>query len=513
MTRTATSLSERWRQQRFNPIRGLSPQKLAAALDQFEAGYLRQAALLWDVIEERDDALKINGPKRRKAVARRPWDILKMDDSADADAHAEALRYFYNHVTSTHAIERNVRSGMKGLIRTMMDAIFKRYAVHEIVWRPQPGGLTAEFKFIPLYFFENRTGLLRYTGPEYRFEGDPLEDNGWMVTVGDGIMQAASVCYMFKRLSLQDWVNFSEKFGIPGIHGETPAQKGSQEWNEFVDALDSFANDWVTATGMGAKINLVETSKNGDAPFEPMVERMDRRITALCRGGDLGTLSSEDATGASLQEEEGDILIEDDCDIISETLNTQIDRAVLRYHFGDAEPLAYFRLQPPVRQDVKSDIEVDKHLLSIGGELDAADTYERFGREMPDSMPAGMILRQLTAAPEDPNKPGEDPDNPDRGEETAAENDAVRDIAEAMGVPKTWLAPIAGIFREIEEKASGETLSADEMAAALEAAANRVPELFAEMGVEDLARVFEAGLGAAAIEGVRKAIRKEAPAA
>jgi hypothetical protein len=69
----------------------------------------------------------------------------------------------------------------------MMDAIIQRYAVHEIVWQPGPGGLTAELRRVPLYFFENRSGKLRFIGPENRADGTELEDDGWMVTVAEGL--------------------------------------------------------------------------------------------------------------------------------------------------------------------------------------------------------------------------------------------------------------------------------------------------------------------------------------
>src|SRR5260221_4821662 len=45
------------RRMRFNPLRTLYPENLSLALDQFEMGILRQAALLWEAIARRDDTL------------------------------------------------------------------------------------------------------------------------------------------------------------------------------------------------------------------------------------------------------------------------------------------------------------------------------------------------------------------------------------------------------------------------------------------------------------------------
>jgi phage gp29-like protein len=180
---------------RFNPIRGLKPSKLARVLDQYHSGYLREAALLWDAMENRDLLIRNVASKRKKAVARAQWEILTTDDSAEAMQQKEALEVFYNNLVATSVMNENERGGMGLLVRQMMDAIGKGFAVHEIVWRPIEGKgfdrrqarraspiqmgtaargaalpargtdnpasqnfITADFRFVPLWFFENTTG-------------------------------------------------------------------------------------------------------------------------------------------------------------------------------------------------------------------------------------------------------------------------------------------------------------------------------------------------------------------
>jgi phage gp29-like protein len=147
---------------RFNPIRSLTPEWLSQIIDSFDAGYLREFALMADAIERRDDILAAVAPKRKKAIARSGYEIVTTEKSAAADAHKATLEHFFGHVTAVNAISEDERGGFKLLVRQMADAIGKRYAVHEIVWKPGPKGITAEFRFCPLWFFENRTGKLRY---------------------------------------------------------------------------------------------------------------------------------------------------------------------------------------------------------------------------------------------------------------------------------------------------------------------------------------------------------------
>ena len=145
---------------RFNPIPALTPRLLGAWLESFRLGFFRNIALAWDAIERRDYTLASVAAKRKKAVARNGWEILTVNDSPAAQEQKRALEYFYNHLTCTTALEENETGGLGLLIRQMMDAVGKRYAVHEIIW--QPGGragdgaanLTATFRFCPLWWFE-----------------------------------------------------------------------------------------------------------------------------------------------------------------------------------------------------------------------------------------------------------------------------------------------------------------------------------------------------------------------
>ncbi|MDB6066232.1 MAG: hypothetical protein JWR26_2440 [Pedosphaera sp.] len=393
---------------RFNPIAGLGPKLLASYLDAFRLGFFRNTALVWDAMERRDATLQTVAPKRKKAVARHGWEILTLDDSPAAQQQKLALEYFYNHLTATNALEENETGGFSLLVRQMMDAVGKRYAVHEIIWQPSPATpmaangqslpapLTATFRFCPLWWFEGTQGRLRFLPTEFAIYGTDMEPGGWMVTVGDGVMEACSVAYIYKTLPLRDWLSYSEKFGTPGIIGHTTAAKDSVAWNEFANALESFSQDWKVICNKENSIDLVEPKGQGEGPFAPLVERMDRAMTALWRGADLGTLSSHNAAGASLQADESDILEMDDAQMISETLTAQVSRYVLQYHFGDAPQLAYIKVRTVEKRDLSLDLQVDQFLLSAGVPISVKDALERYGRPAPQP---GEPLLKPTAAP------------------------------------------------------------------------------------------------------------------
>lgn len=375
----------------FNPIRGLTPNKLSGYLDAFDRGFLREAALVWQKIMERDDQVKTCHPKRSRNVTALDWEILSIDDSPEAKKHKEALEAFYNNLTACNGLNENERGGLRLLIKLMMTAVGMRYACFEIVWAPDaPGGLTAEFKFLPLQFFENTTGRLRFLKSDFDPYGVPLDDffgeYGWMIASGEGLMEASSVAYMFKNLPLKAWLTYCEKFGIPGLHGKTSAAKDSPEWDALVSAIGAFGEDLGIVTNDGASITPIELKAGASQPHPPLVERMDRAISRLWLGGDLATMSaSGSAVGSNPQSDDLQKLQEDDAAMITDSLQHYVDRAVISMLFGVEKPMAYFKLKPPAKINVDREIKIDQFLIGAGAPIGRKDLLERYGRAEPDS--------------------------------------------------------------------------------------------------------------------------------
>lgn len=369
----------------FNPIRNLTPAILANQIESFETGHLRSFALTMARIADRDDILKSVIPKREKAVSRHGWEIITMEESAEADRQKVILDFFYNNISVTSAVDGNERGGFSLLVRQMMDAIGKRYAVHEIIWQPSVGGLTAQFKHVPLWFFENRTGKLRYLESEGSLFGIPLEDAEWMTTKGDGLMIASSIAYIFKHIPLKDWLIYSERHGMPGIQGKTDATEGSKEWNDLVAAVANFGVDFGIVTNRNVDLEQIDMTAKGNIPYPPLVERMDRAMSAMWRGADLSTMSSGtgQGTGASLQGKEAEILESDDAELLSGVLNEQVDPHVIRFAMGSDNVLAFIKLKTATRQDVKQDIDIDTFLASIGVPISVNDILARYNRPVP----------------------------------------------------------------------------------------------------------------------------------
>jgi phage gp29-like protein len=377
---------------RFNPIKSLTPDSLSRMLDEFSRGYLSSAAFAWDSIEHRDDMVQSVASKRKRSVARLNWEILTMDQSADAIFQKQALEYFYDNLQTTNAFDCNEQGSFGLLVKQMMDAIGKKYAVHVIIFKTNEHfndtalpyqKLTASFRFVPLWFFENTTGNLRFLKDDYATTGIPLDHDSWLITVGDGLMESTSIAYIFKHLPLRDWLVYCERNGMPGVKGITDAIPGSDQWEAARDAVEDFGAEFSALMSQGTTIEAIDLSTKGDLPYPGLIDRMDRAIAALWRGSDLATLSRSSGVGASLQADETTILLEDDANMISETLNEQVDRRVLRYLFGDVQQKAYIRLITPTSSNGKDEVAIYRTLHEMGVPLAIEDIREKFGLPTP----------------------------------------------------------------------------------------------------------------------------------
>ncbi|MBI4024842.1 MAG: DUF935 family protein [Verrucomicrobia bacterium] len=412
----------RWsRRTAANPIRGLTFEKLARQLESFVLGYLSDAALTWETMERRDALLGAVAAKRKKAVARWTWEIQTLDDSPAAAQHKERLEAFYNNLVATNAFDENGYGGVSLLIRQMLDCVGKRYSAHEIVWKPDVGagfiparpagrdginpsptqnGLTAEFRFVPLWFFENTTGRLRFLQTAGALEGVPLNAGEWLICAGDGLMEASSILYLFKHAPLKDWLIYSERHGMPGIRGKTNAPKDSPQWEAMLEAIQNFAAEFAAVMSADETIEAIDLSTKGDLPYPKLIEYCDRAMSALWRGADLSTLSSgPESTGASVQGKETELLEHDDAALVAETLQQQVDRYVIEYAFGaGVKPLAYFQLVPPVNLDAQKEIVIDQGLANLGLPIAAKDLYARYGRRQPEAGDE-LVTPRAPAAP------------------------------------------------------------------------------------------------------------------
>ena len=289
-----------------NPLWGANPDRLVRAVTGWDSGYIADMARIIDAYELHDDTAKSCVRKRDAAVARCEHTILIEEGSEEdprAQLHRDILKKFWAGIRCTSAFNRSQRGGIRLLKKQMMSAQSIGWSCHNIVWDvSNPREISATFIHLPMWHFENITGELRFKPLATDVYGVPMADGEWLVNTGDAIGPAVALACCTKRLSLQDWMLFSERAAMPGLLGKTGAMPGTEAWSQIADMLKKWGRQWVGLVDRDTDITTVSLNQ-GEPPMPRLVERMDRAIATLYRGADLSTISKGEGLGASLQKE------------------------------------------------------------------------------------------------------------------------------------------------------------------------------------------------------------------
>lgn len=411
---------------RYNPLKNLTPQRITAAMDNFNCGYLSDAAKIYAAIRSRDAVVQACVQKRKRATSRLAWTIVEMgEDEAASKKHAAFLEDFYNNIRVTSAADANGRGSMSMLVENILTALENKYAVSEIIWDTgRAPSLSAEVRHVPLWFFENTQGYLRFKKSSTDTEGVDLEPGGWMVSVSNAaLMEATAVCFIIKRFAQGDWACCSERFGTPTPVYNSTANRNTPEWNEAVETLANLANGCGMVLAAGEVFDLKQPSGTGE-PFKTLVDSMDRYIALIWRGSDLSTLSADNAAGASLQADESEILEDSDCALVEETLAHYLSLPALEWKFGrGVKPAAYLQLTRKNRKDKLNQIAVYKGAAELGCKVAKRDVYEALELREPESGEDTVELSQTLAS----STP------PPFANSAKAEDSAIDRVAAALG--------------------------------------------------------------------------------
>lgn len=355
---------------RFNPLRTLTPESVGQQLEAYARGDIARLSWTMDWMERHDETICTVAPKAKGAVNRYGFDVLIKDEIRPeqrtmAEDQRGRLQAFYESIEVGDAVELEEAGGFRLLVNGVMDAYGKGYAAHHIQWLPSANGLSARLVKIPAWFWECRTGRMKFLQSPWAIEGVDRDELGgpsaWMISKGRGVMLAGVIARMFKQLPMQDWLTYCDRHGMPAFIGKTSAAKGSPGWVSMVNAVAGVGSEFGAVINTGDVIDVLSLTGQGEVPYEKIVDRMTRALIMLWRGGDLSTLSKSDGVGGNAQSEDSDELDGDNAIWVGETLDRNLSKQVIRYYYGqDAPMLVKLQLRTKTRQNVSQDLATVK---------------------------------------------------------------------------------------------------------------------------------------------------------
>lgn len=379
---------------------GVSPGRIARCLNEYRSGEFREAGAVFEKIELYDTQVLSCSEKRSRDVSGLDWEIAEVDfdrsDSAQvaqAKRQREVLQDFYDTIVASDVRKLDMRGGVSDLVFQLMSAVGYGYACAEIKWIPAQltdgrGTYHAETLFCPLSYFEALNRALAVRTNPADICGTELASDSWLVAAypGKPLLATSALIYMLKQTPLEDWAVAVEKYAMPNLVANTQAAKGTRDWDDTLDALRNFGNDYAGLFGNGTVVQLLR-GLEGTPPHKELVEHLDRALSVLWRGGDLATTSRSEGEGTGVTMQAGELskIQKSDRLFIASVLDARLTKPLLRFVFGEkARPLVYFSFKVDDAGELKSRLDTVERLARIGLRIPSAQLYADFGIRRPE---------------------------------------------------------------------------------------------------------------------------------
>lgn len=269
----------------------------------------------------------------------------------------------------------------------LQDAILKGYAVAEIIWDTIDGFIVPR-EIKPKdqrRFVFSAEGELRLLTWEAMAEGEELPERKFLVhrfgdktgdPYGRGLGHQAFWWAYFKRMVVQFWLVFAEKFGSPTVKGEyDPQVVGEKEQDELLATLSSLAQQGAITLPKGTEVGLLEALRSGTVTYPELVDYCDRMIMLAVLGNTLTTSEGNAGSRALGQVHASveDTIVDADADLQAATLNSQLLAWLTWFNYPDARPPRVERPRPTEemaeaklqQEQIKSNADALGHVLAM----------------------------------------------------------------------------------------------------------------------------------------------------
>lgn len=164
---------------------------------------------------------------------------------------------------------------LRQIISEMLDAPLFGFKPIEIYWNEADGKIVPkELKGKPSWWFEfDSNNMLRFKDrnkpngvllPNMKFlvlQHNATYDNPY----GESILAKCYYPVIFKKGGMKLWSVFTQKYGMPFLHGKIGLGKGQEEAYELFNVLEKLQQDGIAVTEEEVSIDILESSKTSSA--------------------------------------------------------------------------------------------------------------------------------------------------------------------------------------------------------------------------------------------------------
>lgn len=383
--------ANRWRDQ-YNPLRGLSIQRVSTLCDMFDRGDYADLQWAYRAAERSDETLFALVARRLSSIREMEWTVKIVDvgmagfDESLAEDQRSALLAAYSGIDN-----------LVEVISHLARSVFRGYSVLEKV--PQDDG---SWLLLPVDHWnvvrDGSRGGWRYNPDALSIGYSSLPESNTIdpqqfiiVTEPDGHLDRLGlVKYVRSALGIKDWTGFVETYAIPSGIVIMPPHVPPGKESEYEGAAERISGGAPGALPAGS-IYQPNDQPRGTNPFDPYLDRVERQLVLAGTGGMLTMLtqSGSGTLAGGAHTETFRQIARAHGRQISECLQKQLDRDILSIQFPGWPVLAYFTLEFTVQPEADKVVDHAVRLAESGWRMSAEELSERTGYQLTEVHPGG----------------------------------------------------------------------------------------------------------------------------
>jgi phage gp29-like protein len=259
---------------------------------------------------------------RESATLSYDWRIERGD--CPTRIHKTIEKWFFSIMERKMCIEDLSRDE---LTANLLDVIYWGYQPAELTW-DYMYGMWLPVQITPkppewFTWFVGDKGVpeIRFLSLEHPIDGE-LPPDPWTLICprikptyenpyGRGVAARCFWPIVFKRASMEFWLNFMERFGTPWVMGKIEGNADTTTLTSFTDDLKTLVQDAVIAVSGNRTVEILESKnqKGNNDGFKVLCDFMDSQMSKTILGHTLSTDSGEKSSYAATK---GALTVRDD---------------------------------------------------------------------------------------------------------------------------------------------------------------------------------------------------------
>jgi phage gp29-like protein len=376
----------------WNPLRGLTLNRVLYLLEAAETGYLADLTWLYQYIERREPITTTLAERRDAALTKCRWAIVREEevvkrvngDPVLADEQVAFLNEVFGKIGNLNEAWRWLGS-----------AAFRGFAHLEKHY--DASGAVEHLQPVPQWFFGLMFPRHHYCyneSAQNSTRGHPIEEAHWIVRECERhIDELAAIYYVGRNMTWKDWSLYVSRHGVPNIFLEVAKEAAATDadYARMATTLRQFVSAGKGVLPPGVKPTLFGGGSSAEnTPFPGYMDYIDRMLVMRGTGGKLTMLSEPTGIGqgaTDAHEAVFDEIASAEATAIAEILHKDIGEPALTDAFPGLPQLARFSIARPMSANVRETAEGLLALKRAGWSVSRAKAVEMLGFEVEPSEP------------------------------------------------------------------------------------------------------------------------------